>query len=98
VQPARGLAGELLDVRQERDDVVARGGLDREDALRVELAARCGADLIGGACRDSAGGFHRATHGELDVEPQLESMLVVPQRRELGATVTRDHVRFPRLL
>ena len=34
VQPARGLAGQLLDVGQERDDVVARALLDLEDARR----------------------------------------------------------------
>ena len=40
VQPARRLARELLDVGQERDDVVARGRLDLEDARGIELAAR----------------------------------------------------------
>ena len=40
VQPARRLAGQLLDVGQEGDDVVARALLDLQDARRVELARR----------------------------------------------------------
>jgi len=38
MQPARGLTGELLDVREERDDVVARALLVLEDARRIQLA------------------------------------------------------------
>jgi hypothetical protein len=40
VEPARRLAGQLLDVREEGDDVVARALLVLEDARRVELAQR----------------------------------------------------------
>jgi hypothetical protein len=98
VEPAGRLAGELLDVGEERDDIVAGGRLDLEDARRIELAGRAGLHAVRGARRDRPGALHRATRGELDREPQLEAILVVPQRGELGSTVARDHLGRPRLL
>jgi hypothetical protein len=98
VEPARRLARELLDVGEERDDVVARRRLDLEDARRIELAGRAGRDAIRSAGGHAAGALHRATRGQLDREPQLEAILIVPQRGELGSTVARDHLGRPRLL
>jgi hypothetical protein len=91
VEPARRLAGELLDVGQERDHVVARGRLDLEDPPGIELAGGRGADLVRGPLGHAADPLHGPARGELDAEPQLEAMLVVPQRGELGSTVARDH-------
>src|SRR5205085_298674 len=90
-QPARGLARELLDVREKRDDVVTRGLLDRQDPLRIELALRARDDLVRGAGRHEARLLHRATDGDLDLEPELEPRLVLPQRGELRTAVASDH-------
>ena len=56
-----------------------------------ELALRGLADLRGGADRNRAGLLHRLAHGELDREPLLEAIGVVPQCRQLGSAVPRDH-------
>jgi len=78
-------------VREERDHVVPRLLLDLEDARRVQLASRGLADLRGSAGRDRARAFHRLAHRELDREPLLEAVTVVPQRRELWPAIARDH-------
>ncbi len=92
MQPARWLTGELLDVGQKRDDVVPRGLLDLEDARGVELAGGGRADRLGGARRDDRT-FHRLADRQLDLEPELEPVSVVPQRGELGAAIASDHGR-----
>ena len=91
VEPARGLTGELLDVRQERDDVVTCGRLDLEDPRGSSLPAAAARMLFRTAHRHRARVFHRPADGQLDFEPELESILVFPESCELGPTVTRDH-------
>jgi hypothetical protein len=93
VEPARRRTGQLLDVGEEGDHVVAGGGLDREDARRIEAPRRLGPHLLGGAGRDPAQALHRRARRQLDVEPQVVAGGVGPDRGELGASITVDHDR-----
>ena len=93
VQPTRGLAGELLDMREKRDHVVPRLLLDLEDPLGGS-SLPCAASRTFAAVPTGTvpGVLHRLAHGELDREPQLEAIGVVPQCRQLGPAVARDHL------
>ena len=85
----------FLDMREEGDDVVARGGLDGLDARRVD---DCRAPRFGGAAqvghlvgRNLAQLGHRLGCGKLDLEPQAELGLGRPDGAHLGPAVARDH-------
>ena len=72
------VAGQLLDVREERDHVVLGGALDLLDASRVEHELLV-PDAPRGAPGDDAGLFHRIAGGELHLEPHLIAALGGPQ-------------------
>ncbi len=72
MQVARLGAGQLFDVREERDDVVARALFDLEHAARVELSVHGAGDAIGDARGHATELLHRAASGELDGEPGLD--------------------------
>ena len=76
VQPARRLAGQLLDVGQEGDHVVPRALLVLEDARRDPACPRALARTRGrGARRHRARRLHRGAGGQLDLEPDVVAPL-----------------------
>jgi hypothetical protein len=95
VQPARGLARQLLDVGQERDHVVARALLVLEDPRRVQLAD--GLRPHGGRRpgRDRPRLLHLGAGRQLDAQPDLVAMTVGPQLEQLGARVSGNHPCAP---
>ncbi len=92
VEPAGRLAGELLDVGQERDHVVVGRPLDLEDRVGVDrellLAQRCGRSR-----GDDARFFHGLAGGKLDLEPCLEARAIRPQLEEVRRGVPWNHRR-----
>ena len=92
MEPAGVVPGLLLDVREERDDIVLGRALDLFDALRIEhelLRTNAARDAL----RHEAGFFHRVARGELHVEPHLEATVGGPELREIFRRVSRNHRR-----
>ena len=89
VEPLRILAEALRDAARERDDVVVGGGLDLVDARDGER--RVGAHPSGGADGHDAELLPGLRGGEFDLQPDLEFVLVRPERRHGGARVAFDH-------
>ncbi len=81
MQPARGLTGELLHVREERDHVVTRGALDLVDGRRVQREVHV-ADGGRGPFGHQPRTFHRLARGELDLQPHLVARAIGPQLGE----------------
>ena len=82
----------LGEVREEGDDVVLGLALDLVDARDVELGvAALVPDLLGGVLRDDAQLGHGVGGVRLDLEPDAEARLGLPDRRHLGAAVAGDH-------
>ena len=92
------IAGQLLDVREEGDDVVLRRALDLVDARRVERRGSCARMRRGRAARDELGLLHRLARGELDLEPARVAARGRPELGELGGRVAGDHAgRVPQV-
>ncbi len=92
VQPACVRPGQLLDVGQKRDDVVAGLPLDFQDPRRIELSRRGRAHSLVGAGRNDRPRLfgHRGAGGQLHLEPALEAARVGPQGAEIGPAVAVD--------
>ena len=91
------MPAELLDVREEGDDVVLGRALDLVDAGGVEDEL-LGADAGGGAGGDEARLLHRLTGGELDVEPDGKAAGGRPEISDVGGGVAGDHAgRLPQV-
>src|SRR6185295_15742690 len=86
---ARGLADMLGQVGEEGDDVVLHRALDGIDAVDLELAL--GPDGLGRRFRDQAEGRHGVAGMGLDLEPDAEAVLRLPDLRHLRAAVAGDH-------
>ena len=89
VEPLRVLSEALRDAARERDHVVVGGGLDLVDARDGE--SRVVAHALGGAGGHDAELLPGLRGGELDLQPDLEFVLVRPERRHGGARVAFDH-------
>jgi hypothetical protein len=93
VHEARGRPDMLGEVGEEGDDVVLGLALDRVDALDLPLALL--PDLARGAPGDDPEGCLRVAGMGLDLEPDAESVLGLPDGGHLGAAVAGDHVLSP---
>ena len=92
VHEARLRADDLGEMRQERDHVVLGLALDRVDARDVEgRVARLLPDREGGLLGDDPKLGHRVRRMRLDLEPDAEAGLRLPDRRHLGPGIARDH-------
>ena len=88
---------DLGEMGEEGDDVVLDLGLDRVDARDVEFGVLAlGPDGLGGFLRDHAELGHGVGGVGLDLEPDAESGLRLPDRRHLGAGIAGDHAASPR--
>jgi hypothetical protein len=89
VHEARLLAHVLGQVGEEGDDVVLGGRLDLVDARDLETAAL--PDRLGGRLGDHAE-FRLGVAGMgLDLEPDAEAVLRLPDLGHFGPAVTRNH-------
>ena len=92
VHEARLRADDLGEMREEGDDVVLDLALDRVDPLDIEgRVAALVPDLLRRRLRDDAELGHGVGGMRLDLEPDAEAGLRLPDRSHLGAGVTRDH-------
>ncbi len=80
----------LGDRREEGDDVVLHLGLDGVDAIDVEAAAR--PRRLGRLLRDQPELGHGLGGQGLDLEPDAELGLGLPQAGHFGAAVAGNHV------
>ena len=99
VHPAARLGVALRDagvdvlghVGEERDDVVVGDGLELVDALDLERGGRADVrGLLGGDARLPQLGL-RLAREDLDLLPDLELVLELPDAGHLGTGVARDH-------
>ena len=92
VHEARLRADDLGQMGEEGDDVVLDLALDRVDALDVEGGVLAlGPDRRRRLLRDDAELGHGVGGMRLDLEPDAEARLRLPDRGHLGAGVARDH-------
>ena len=91
---ARVGADEFGKVRQKGDDVVMRDFLDLVDARDVEFdMPRLGPDRLGRGLGDDADFGQRVAGIGLDLEPDAEPRLRVPDGDHFGAGIAGDHKR-----
>ena len=96
VHEARLGTDDLGEMGQEGDDVVLGLALDLVDALDVEDGVLgLGPDRPGGLLRDHAELGQRVGRVRLDLEPDLEARLRLPDRGHFRAGVAGDHQRSP---
>ena len=85
-------ADELGEMGQEGDDVVLGHALDLVDALDVEGdLPRLLPDGLGALLRDDAELGQRVAGMRLDLEPDAEARLRLPDGDHLGAGIAGDH-------
>ena len=90
-------ADDLCEMSEEGDDVVLDLGLDLIDPRDVELRVLAlGPDGLCRVLRDHAEVRERVGGVGLDLEPDLETRLGVPDRGHLGAGIAGDHAASPR--
>ncbi len=95
VHEARLGADDFGEVGQEGDDVVLGLALDLVDPRHVEGGVlRLGPDRLGGFLRDHAEFRQRIRRMRLDLEPDLEAGLRLPDRGHFRAGVARNHRRL----
>ncbi len=82
-------AERLLQVGEERDDVVAGGGLDLVDALGRDVGARL--DAPQRVHRDQAAAGVDLAHRQLHAEPRVVLRLLGPDPRHVRAGVAGNH-------
>src|SRR3954469_266629 len=83
-------------MRKECDDIMFDFALDLVDARDVEgRVARLFPDRVGRVLRDDAELGHRIRGVRLDLEPDAETRLGVPDGDHLGAGVARNHGKGP---
>ena len=83
---------DLGEMREEGDDVVLDLALDGVDARHVEGRVPAFVpDFLGGRLRDDPELRHGVGGMRLDLEPDAEARLRLPQRSHLGTGVARDH-------
>ena len=83
---------DLGEMREESDDVVLDLALDRIDARDVESGVLALVpDLLGGGLRNDAEVGHGVGRVRLDLEPDAEARLRVPDRGHFGPSVAWDH-------
>ena len=89
---ARFGTDDFSQMRQEGDDVVLGLALDLVDARDVEgRILRLGPDRLCRVLRDDAKFRQRIGRVRLDLEPDLEAGLRLPDRGHFRAGVARDH-------
>ncbi len=89
---ARLGADDLRQMRQEGDDVVLGFALDFVDAGDIEARVPgLGPDRLGGLFRDHAKFGQRVRRMRLDLEPDLEARLRLPDGGHFRAGVAGDH-------
>ncbi len=94
---ARFRADDLGQMGQEGDDVVLGLALDLVDAGDVEgRVLGLGPDRLGGVLRDDAEFRQRVRRMRLDLEPDLEARLRLPDRGHFGTGIAGDHRRAPK--
>ncbi|MNL50346.1 hypothetical protein D3C87_1733570 [compost metagenome] len=87
-------ADDLGQMRQEGDDVMLGDTLDLVDARDVEDGVlRLGPDRRGGLLRNDAELGQPIGGMGLDLEPDAEAGLRLPDSDHLGAGIARDHAR-----
>ena len=87
---------DLRQMGEKRDDIVLDLALDRIDAIDVEGGIPAlGPDRLRGLLRHHAEFRQRIGCMGLDLEPDAEPRLRVPDRGHLGAGVTGDHATLP---
>jgi hypothetical protein len=95
VHEARLGADDFGEVGEEGDDVVLGFALDLVDPRHVEDGVpRLGPDGLGGILRDHAEFRLRIRRMRLDLEPDLEARLGLPDGGHFRAGVTGDHRRL----
>ena len=92
VHEARLGADDLGEMGEEGDDVVLDLALDRVDARDVEGGVPAlGPDLLGGGLRNHAEFGERISRVRLDLEPDAEARLRVPDRGHFRPSVAGNH-------
>src|SRR5215831_1000496 len=89
MQEAGGLADMLRQIGEEGDDVVLHLALDGVDAIDLEPALL--PDRLGRGLRNESERGHGIAGMRLDLEPDAEPVLRLPDRRHLRPAVAGNH-------